>query len=87
MGNSIFFGKFDLKMRNLPNLKREISFFEMGVNQDSRFKVIWKILIVYNMIKKEITDKVNQLCYNLCENKDQMIAFVHFIHFVHSSNH
>ena len=87
MGNSTFFGKFDLKMRNLPNLKREISFFEMGVNQDSRFKVIWKILIVYNMIKKEITDKVNQLRYNLCENKDQMIAFVHFIHFVHSSNH
>ena len=26
------------------------------------------------MIKKEITDKVNQLRYNLCENKDQMIA-------------
>ena len=84
MGNSIFFGKFDLKMRNLPNLKREISFFEMGVNKNSRFKVIWKILIVYNMIKKEITDKVNQLRYNLCENKDQMIAFVYF---VHSSNH
>ena len=29
------------------------------------------------MIKKEITDKVDQLRYNLCENKDQMIASVH----------
>ena len=29
------------------------------------------------MIKKEITDKVNQLRYNLCENKDQMIASIH----------
>ena len=29
------------------------------------------------MIKKEITDKDNQLCYNLCENKDQMIASIH----------
>ena len=29
------------------------------------------------MIKKEITDKVNQFRYNLCENKDQMIASIH----------
>ena len=29
------------------------------------------------MIKKEITDKVNQLRYNLCENKSQMVAAVH----------
>ena len=29
------------------------------------------------MIKKEITDKVNQLRYNLCANKGQMIASVH----------
>ena len=29
------------------------------------------------MIKKEITDKVNQLRYNLCENKGQMITSVH----------
>ena len=39
--------------------------------------LLWKILIVYNMIKKEITGKVNQLRYNLCENKSQMVASVH----------
>ena len=71
MGNSIFLGKCDLKMRNLSNIKQKILLFEMGVNQNSRFKVLWKILIVYNMIKKEITDKVDQLRYNLCENKGQ----------------
>ena len=39
--------------------------------------LLWKILIAYNMIKKEITDKVNQLRYNLCENKSEMVASVH----------
>ena len=42
------------------------------------------------IVKKEITDKVNQLRYNLCENKGQMIASIHavpFSHFVNSSNH
>ena len=29
------------------------------------------------MIKKEITDKVNQLRYNLYENKSQMVTSVH----------
>ena len=36
------------------------------------------------MIKKEITDKVNQLCYNLCENKKSSDCFRSLIHFVHS---
>ena len=39
--------------------------------------LLWLILIVHNMIKKEITDKVNQLRYNLGENKSQMVASVH----------
>ena len=36
------------------------------------------------MIKKEITDKVNQLRYNLCENKKSNDCFRSLIHFVHS---
>ena len=31
------------------------------------------------MVKKEITGKVNQLRYNLCENKDQMVASSHSV--------
>ena len=42
------------------------------------------------MIKKEITDKVNQLRYNLCENKKSNDCFrsLHSLRsFVHSSSH
>ena len=78
MGILTFSGKFDLKMQNLYNLKQKILFFEMGVNQNSRFKVLWKILIVYNMIKKEVTDKVDHNSVQIsCKNKGQMIASVH----------
>ena len=36
--------------------------------------LLWKISMLYEIIKKEITDKVNQLRYNLCENKGQMVT-------------
>ena len=33
--------------------------------------LLWKTSMLYDIVKKEIIDKVNQLRYNLCENKDQ----------------
>ena len=47
---------------------------------------LWKILIVYNMIKKEITDKVDHNSVRIsCKNKGQMVASVHsFTSFTHS---
>ena len=51
MGISTFSGKFDFKMRNLPNLKRKILLFEMGVYQNSRFNPF--ITAIMGRVKKK----------------------------------
>ena len=76
-------GEFDTSLQNLDTIlltittaaQNEVALSYHRV-RELHFLAVVFVATVYNIIKKEITDKVNQLRCNLCENKAQCLPSV-----------